>query len=409
MDAATARTAAKKAREHVRAKQKEGAFSLNAVSKLTECVEKDPKKRELIILEGDSAGGSAKNGRDKNTQAIFALKGKPLNTEGVRIDVMYNNKEMADLISVVGTGIGDDFDLEKLQYHTIIQMADADVDGLHINTLLMGTFFRRMRPLIEHGMVYIASPPLYKIVEGKDSVSYIRDSSKLNAYLAKRFNAKGTIKASGGTFAVANLSKILKEAEVYDRKLKLLSSSMGCPIDFAAAVVEGYDADDAKTLRQAIAADLITPEIRGTTVLGEVNDGFISAVVTDREVPMFKDTQKAATKVANLIGDCQPPFVIKYGDNTKKTDTLRGLSEIVNDMTRKGINIGYLKGLGEMNPEQLWETTLDPAVRTLYQLKVDDFDEAGELINALLGDSPELRREIMQENVDAYPREALDI
>jgi DNA gyrase subunit B len=410
-DAATARTAARKAKEQVRAKQKDGVFSLNSISKLTDCISKDPKICELHVVEGESAGGSAKNGRDKNTQAIYALKGKPLNTEGVRVDVMYANKEISDLINVIGTGIGIDFDIEKLKYHKIIIESDADVDGLHIAILLMGTIFRNMKPLIENGHVYLAAPPLFRIVEGKDKVSYIRDGAKLNAYIAKRFMSKGDIIANG-EFNNFNLTKLLKSIEIYSKKLNILSSAMGSPIEFVASIVESSEVESAKELRKAIAGGLGSAEIRGTTVLGDTGLGFVSAVVTDKEVHLFQSTQAAFLNAAKLIGECEPPFKIKFNDKSESVSTLYELGELVNKFAKNGINIGYLKGLGEMTDEQLWDTTLNPETRTLHQLKVEDFDDAGEMITALLGggtNGPALRRDFMEDNVNEYPREILDI
>jgi DNA gyrase subunit B len=418
VEAAAAREAAKKARELTRRK---GALDVSSLpGKLADCQERDPALSELFIVEGDSAGGSAKQGRNRANQAILPLRGKILNVERARFDKMLSSAEIGTLITALGTGIGhDDFTLDKLRYHKIIIMTDADVDGSHIRTLLMTFFYRQMRELIERGHLYIAQPPLFKAAKGKSAI-YLKDERALDEQLIQtgiegaRFQLGDGSVQTGGDLrhtvdiarSVANLVKPLSLSR------RVTSQSVIEQAAIAGALNPEIiaDAEKAKAAADYIARrlDIVSSILeRGWT--GEpTDDGGLAFIrrlrgVSERHVidgPLMRSAE--ARKLDALTLELQAIyakpglFVVKDKETTIASPT--ELYAAVVEAGRKGVTIQRYKGLGEMNPDQLWETTLDPEARTLLQVKINHADEADEIFSTLMGDVVEPRREFIQEN-----------
>jgi DNA gyrase subunit B len=297
--------------------------------------------------------------------------------------------------------MGADFDPDKSRYGKIVVMSDADVDGSHIAVLLLGMFFRQMRPLIERGMVYLASPPLFRIVEGKDSVSYIRDGSKLNGWLAERFARNGSVDFANGSVEGEGVAPLFEALCRYSSRANDLASATGAPAAFAVTLTGSTEEE---VLRDA-ASSLQESEVRGSSVVGTWKEEFVTVRVDSNSMEALRRCEAAEGEVNALIVGAEAPVSVA---GTGVADLLE-MHAAIDSKARRGITIGYLKGLGEMTAPQLWETTLDPKKRTLLRLRVDDYDEAGELVNVLLGDAAEERRAIMEDNVERYPREVLDI
>jgi DNA gyrase subunit B len=414
IQAAAAREAARKARELTR-KNPLGVTSLPG--KLADCQERDPAKSELFIVEGDSAGGSAKQGRNREFQAVLPLRGKILNVERARFDKMLGSEQVGTLITALGTGIGrDDFDLAKLRYHKIIIMTDADVDGAHIRTLLLTFFFRQMPLLIEAGNLYIAQPPLYRVTRGK-SEQYLKDERALEDYLIDTGLDDCVFKLSTGEErAGKDLLALVEDARVIRSTLHGLHSRYNRSVVEQAAI--------AGVLNPAITNDLATANAaadyiakRLDALADEVERGWIGTFVegdgftferTIRGVKDFSvidsallgsaDARKLDEYAASLQEAYPRPGLLRRKDVEMPVHGPVSLFDAVTDAGRKGVALQRYKGLGEMNPEQLWETTLDTNVRSLLQVRVKEVDEADDIFTKLMGDVVEPRRDFIQDN-----------
>ncbi|MEQ9041670.1 MAG: DNA topoisomerase (ATP-hydrolyzing) subunit B [Silicimonas sp.] len=413
VEAALAREAARRAREMTRKKSALDVASLPG--KLADCQEKRPEFRELFLVEGDSAGGSAKQGRARGNQAVLPLRGKILNVERARFDRMLSSQEIGTLITALGTGIGrDEFDISKLRYHKIIIMTDADVDGAHIRTLLLTFFFRQMPEVIEGGYLYIAQPPLYKVSRGKSEV-YLKDQVALDDYLIQMGVEGAILRLGTGEEIVAqDLGRVVEEARQVRRVLQAFPTHYPQTIleqaAIAGAFLPGQVDADLQGTADAVAQrlDLVALEyergwqgritqdhgIRLTRVLRGVEevrtlDGPVLRSGEARRLGGYTDAlREVYSKPAKLVRrDREVPV---YGP--------LGLLDTILDEGEKGLSLQRYKGLGEMNPNQLWETTLDPEARTLLQVKVQDLAEADDLFTKLMGDVVEPRREFIQQN-----------
>ena len=421
VDAARAREAARQARALVRRKSAMEGGGLPG--KLADCQERDPKSSELYIVEGDSAGGSAKQGRDRRFQAILPLKGKILNVEKARFDKMLTSDEIRTLITALGTGIGEqDFDISKLRYNRIILLADADVDGSHIRTLLLTFFYRQMRQLVENGNLYIGQPPLYRVKKGKTE-KYLKDDLALEDYLIElgvegiRVVPKGAKKELSGKALVKVTKQLIKYSKVLNLLKRrrdprivdgLIAASKLSPEMLAGAKTK-IDAElDAiaeylsKTYPELIdfKVDIHDdPERGGSQVVYHSTwNGFPKETVIDNEFLNSAEVGelKALNEAFTEIG--KPPFEISHDGVSAKAEDLQKVKEYVLTEGRKGQDIQRYKGLGEMNPEQLWATTLNPETRRLLQVRVDDAVEADNIFTVLMGDQVEPRREFIEQN-----------
>ncbi|TCT03167.1 DNA topoisomerase (ATP-hydrolyzing) subunit B [Aquabacter spiritensis] len=413
-EAAAAREAARRARELTRRKNPLDIASLPG--KLADCQERDPAKSELFIVEGDSAGGSAKQGRDRAFQAVLPLRGKILNVERARFDKMLSSEQIGTLITALGTGIGrDDFDIAKLRYHKIIIMTDADVDGSHIRTLLLTFFFRQMPEIVEHGHLYIAQPPLYKVARGK-SESYIKDERALEDYLitagtddAGLYLASGEVRTGADLAALVEVSRQFRGAlnALHPRYKKAVAeqaalaralapgllSDPGTAADAAARTAARLDTLAEETERGWVGtADetglRFSRTVRGVLETTLLDVAFLSAPEARRLDSLAADLDGAFDQGASLKRKAEETWV--YGPID--------LFDAVTDAGRKGLSLQRYKGLGEMNPGQLWETTLDVNARSLLQVRVKELDAADDLFNRLMGDLVEPRREFIQAN-----------
>jgi len=408
IEAAAAREAARKARDLTRRKTAMEISSLPG--KLADCQERDPAKSELFIVEGDSAGGSAKQARNRENQAVLPLRGKILNVERARFDRMLSSELIGTLILALGTGIGrDDFNADKLRYHKIILMADADVDGAHIRTLLLTFFYRQMPELITRGHVYIAQPPLYKVSKGKQS-RYLKDQAEMDAYLIEEGSSEAELDLPTGERRTGmDLQALVREAKAFKAGVDRLSQrAPAFAIEQAAlAGLFDDDGDQAAAMTSAAARlNLYAEEgdgdwsaeagVQGSVVFERIRRAVTERIVLEEPLIRSLDARRLAERAAAFEGLFNTPAVYRRKD---KTVTIRGpldLLEAVLDAGKKGIAIQRYKGLGEMNPEQLWETTLDVNARTLLQVTVDHEEEASDLFAKLMGDVVEPRREFIQ-------------
>ena len=427
IDAAAAREAARKAREASR-KSVMGIASLPG--KLADCQERDPAKSELFLVEGDSAGGSAKQGRDRNIQAILPLKGKILNVERARFDRMLSSKEVGTLIQALGTGIGrDDFNIEKLRYHKIVIMTDADVDGAHIRTLLLTFFYRHMPEIIERGHLFIAQPPLFKVAKSR-SETYLKDQSALDAYLLDN-GLSGVMLESGGVQRSGqDLRAMVEHAQRMARLMAYVPRRYSYDLIEALALAGALDPklSDRTSVAAAVAGWLgradpeakweveATPEggyharrlWRGVTDHHVVDAAFVQSAEARKLHGLATEQAESYVSVGRLIpiGKAEAEESVEEGEDTPAVDSKTAkriarpseLLEAVLAAGRKGTAIARYKGLGEMNAEQLWETTLDPANRSMLKVEVDQADVADEIFTRLMGDVVEPRREFIQEN-----------
>jgi DNA gyrase subunit B len=413
VEAALAREAARKARELTRRK---GALDgLRLPGGLAECQDRDPANTEMFIVEGDSAGGSAKQGRKREYQAVLPIRGKILNVERARIDKMLSSEQVTNIIGALGAGIGEDFDLSKLRYHKIIIMTDADVDGAHIRTLLLTFFYRQMPELVEKGHVYIAQPPLYRVARGKSS-TYLKDQRALEDYLIDSGLEDTTLVTGNGEVRGGkDLREIVKEARIVTSLIDQLHSRYNRGIVEQAAIVGLLDAEllqsqaNAEGAAQALAErlDLLAEETETGWQGRFDNDGFVvrREVRGVAEVHML-DRALIASLDARRINERRAAMSEVYGQPGKlkrKSEIIpvfgpRSLLEAIYEAGRKGLTLQRYKGLGEMNPDQLWETTLDRDARTLLQVKIGDLAEADEIFSKLMGDVVEPRREFIQDN-----------
>ena len=413
IEAAIAREAARKARDLTRRKT---AMDVNYLAgKLKDCSEKDPSKTEVFLVEGDSAGGSAQTGRDRQTQAVLPLKGKILNVERARFDRMLSSQEIGNLVMALGTGIGrDEFNIEKLRYHKIVIMTDADVDGAHIRTLLLTFFYRQMPELIEGGYLYIAQPPLYKVMRGKSEV-YLKDQASLEDYLVQQ-GIEGTVfkLGSGEEITGQDLVRVVSEARQLKRVLEAFPTHYPRHILEQSAIAGSFvpgvvDADLQGTAdKVAQRLDMIALEyekgwqgritqdhgIRLARILRGVEE------VRTLDGPMLRsgEARKTGSFTKSLQDTYGTPGTLQRKDRNQAIFGPLGLLDMVLKEGEKGLSLQRYKGLGEMNPGQLWETTLDPDARTLLQVKVDDVAEADDLFTKLMGDVVEPRREFIQNN-----------
>ncbi|QTL03003.1 DNA topoisomerase (ATP-hydrolyzing) subunit B [Aquabacter sp. L1I39] len=414
VEAAAAREAARRARELTRRKNPLDIASLPG--KLADCQERDPAKSELFIVEGDSAGGSAKQGRDRAFQAILPLRGKILNVERARFDKMLGSDQIGTLITALGTGIGrDDFDINKLRYHKIIIMTDADVDGSHIRTLLLTFFFRQMPELVERGHLFIAQPPLYKVTRGK-SESYIKDERALEDYLiavglddAALRLASGEVRTGADLGAVVETSRQMRGAlsALHPRYNRAVAEQAALAGALAPNLLDDLNAAAAAAARTAARLDALSEDTeRGWTgTLDEAGMRFSRTVRGVLETNVLDNTfltSPDARRLDNLAGELAGVFegetlLRRRADDTRLFGAV-DLFDAVTDAGRKGLSLQRYKGLGEMNPGQLWETTLDVNARSLLQVRVKEVDEADDLFNRLMGDLVEPRRDFIQEN-----------
>jgi DNA gyrase subunit B len=411
VEAARVREAARRAKELTRRKSVLGEHSLPG--KLADCQERDPARSELFIVEGDSAGGSAKQGRDRRFQAILPLRGKILNVEKARFDKMLENQEIITIITALGTGIGkDDFALSKLRYHRVIIMTDADVDGSHIRTLLLTFFYREMEELIINGHLYIAQPPLLRVAHGKKE-TYIRDEATFQRFLLERAtrDRQLLVEKSNRLFGGDDLQQLLEKMIGYFDVLSALQK-------------RGYDPDLMKILLRLSLEQELRPDRDSMLLLREEfekADFQVGDLRENEEYHTFEiqvrakengwgwttvgrqlfnmvDFRRALENRRQLLDLEEPPYRVVEGEKEVTIDSKRGLLEYLREQGKKGLSIQRYKGLGEMNPDQLWDTTMSPEKRTLLQVTVDDAVEADTIFTILMGDKVEPRREFIQNN-----------
>jgi DNA gyrase subunit B len=413
IEAALAREAARKARELTRRKTAMDVASLPG--KLADCQEKDPAKSELFLVEGDSAGGSAKQGRSRHNQAVLPLKGKILNVERARFDRMLSSQEIGTLITALGTGIGrDEFDISKLRYHKIVIMTDADVDGAHIRTLLLTFFFRQMPQIIEGGYLYIAQPPLYKVTRGRSEV-YLKDERDFEDYLIAQGIEGAVLQLPNGEeIAGADLARVVEGARHFKRILEAFPTHYPRRILEQAAIAGAFDPGAADTDLQGVAEDVAK---RLDLVAAEYERGWMGRITQDHGIRLSR-VLRGVEEIRTLDG-----AVLRSGEARKLSEVSQATREVYRDPATlarkersqlihgptellkaildegaKGQQMQRYKGLGEMNPDQLWETTLDPDARTLLQVKINDLAEADDIFTKLMGDVVEPRREFIQAN-----------
>jgi DNA gyrase subunit B len=411
IDAARAREAARKARELARRK---GVLSDHSLpGKLADCQERDASRSEIFIVEGDSAGGSAKQGRDRRFQAILPLKGKILNVEKARFDKMISSDEIRTMIAALGTGIGDDeYDIDALRYHKVIIMTDADVDGSHIRTLLLTFFYRQMPELIEGGHLYVAQPPLYRVLAGKKEV-FIKDEEGFNEFLLKRISQKEKVSFhDGAPVSGSRLVKLLRgvirfyenidklSRRGYSRRFVELLASQGVKdkaqfkekkfMDalFQRLQKENFQIGDIQLSEENGYYEFLVTEVQNGGQTTAVDWEFFSSPELRQLISLAKDIGTPQKKSYILTGD---------GEEKKIDDPHQLLAELM-DRAKKGLTIQRYKGLGEMNPDQLWSTTMDPEKRTLLKIRIEDVLEADDIFTILMGDQVEPRREFIQNN-----------
>ncbi|WP_028203239.1 DNA topoisomerase (ATP-hydrolyzing) subunit B [Paraburkholderia nodosa] len=416
VDAARARDAARKAREMTRRKGVLDGVGLPG--KLADCQEKDPAKSEVYIVEGDSAGGSAKQGRDRKFQAILPLRGKVLNVEKARYDKLLSSEQIVTLITALGCGIGkDDYNLEKLRYHRIIIMTDADVDGAHIRTLLLTFFYRQMPEMIERGYVYIAQPPLYKLKAGKDE-RYLKDDSELNAHMLRlALQGSELVPNEGATpisgDALGELARSYQLARgVVDRLSRLyderaLEAIMdGVAIDLSS---EASTETSARALEAQLRDDPLKPEVSVVPMYDQVREqrslrverrhhGNVKVSVIDEEFQLTADYQQLVNTANTFKGLIGKNAVIKRGERSMAVNDFKSAMKWLIADAERNVSKQRYKGLGEMNPGQLWETTMDPTVRRLLRVQIEDAIAADGIFTTLMGDDVEPRRAFIESN-----------
>jgi DNA gyrase subunit B len=410
ISAARARQAARKAREMTR--RKSALESMSLPGKLADCSINDPSAAELFIVEGDSAGGSAKMGRDRTYQAILPLRGKIINTEKNRINKVLSNNEIQAMITAIGTGFGDEFDLEKLRYHRVIVMTDADVDGSHIRTLILTFLYRQMPELIEQGHVYIAVPPLYKVKIGSQEYYFEKDAQLEELLARDRIPNVEITSRDGETLKLTEakwgrVSSALQQYEGYYARLRS---------DFSAAAAE------LMVVHRLVEHEIETPQDIQSAIDAIADNGYaLSIVDKDEDIlrvrvietetsaahnvavpvellgsPIYAKLRQAYNRLVDIVG--QPPFTVRVGKENEVAESFDALRERVLDAAKQGIALSRFKGLGEMNAEQLWETTMDPAKRLLMRVDVEDASAADLMFSKLMGDAVEPRREFIEQN-----------
>tara|TARA_R110002095_G_scaffold192329_1_gene170223 strand:- start:58 stop:1686 length:1629 start_codon:yes stop_codon:yes gene_type:complete len=413
VEAALAREAARKARDLTR--RKTALDVSNLPGKLADCQEKDASKAEIFLVEGDSAGGSAKQGRSRKNQAVLPLRGKILNVERARFDRMLGSQEIGTLITALGTGIGrDEFNIAKLRYHKVVIMTDADVDGAHIRTLLLTFFYRQMPELIEGGYLYIAQPPLYKVARGKSEV-YLKDQPALEDYLIEMGVDGAVLRLqTGEEIAGADLARVIDGARQFRRILDAFPTHYPRTILEQAALAGAFDAGSADADLQAV-ADTVAKRL--DMVAEEFERGWQGRITQDHGIRLARVLRGVeeirtldgavlrsgeARRLAQVAGSTRDAYqessrLVRKDREIAISGPMDLLKAILTE-GEKGLSLQRYKGLGEMNPEQLWETTLDPEARTLLQVRVDDLAEADDIFTKLMGDVVEPRREFIQQN-----------
>ncbi|MBL9056062.1 MAG: DNA topoisomerase (ATP-hydrolyzing) subunit B [Rhodobacteraceae bacterium] len=412
IEAALAREAARKARELTRRKTALDVASLPG--KLADCQERDPAKSELFLVEGDSAGGSAKQGRSRSNQAVLPLRGKILNVERARFDRMLASQEIGTLLTALGTSIGSEFDISKLRYHKIVIMTDADVDGAHIRTLLLTFLFRHLRPLVDAGHVYIAQPPLYKVARGKSEV-YLKDQAALEDYLVE-MGVEGAVLrlADGVEIAGADLARVIEGARQFRRVLDAFPTHYPRGILEQAALAGAFDPGRADADLQLV-ADTVAQRLNMIAV--EYERGWSGRITQDHGIRLsrvLRGVEELRTLDGAVLRSGEARRLSQVAGQTRdiyrnpgrlirkdREQMVHGPIDLLKSVLaegEKGLTLQRYKGLGEMNPEQLWETTLDPEARTLLQVKIDDLAEADDIFSKLMGDVVEPRREFIQQN-----------
>jgi DNA gyrase subunit B len=409
--ASRARQAARKARELTR--RKSALESMSLPGKLADCSIKDPESAELFIVEGDSAGGSAKMGRDRTYQAILPLRGKIINSEKNRINKVLSNNEIQAMITAIGTGLGEEFDLEKLRYHRVIVMTDADVDGSHIRTLILTFLYRQMPELINGGYVYIAVPPLYKIKLGNQEYYFEKDAQLEELLARERIPAVEAVDRSAKPVKLteAKWNRFVKDLKQYEGYHARLRSDFGAPateLMILHRLVE-HDIDSPKDMTNAINSigengyalsmvDGIDPdELKVRVVENETSAaGTVTVPVELLASPIYAGLRNAYAKLVEQLGP--PPFTVTVGKERVVAHSFEELRATVLDASKQGIQVSRFKGLGEMNADQLWETTMDPAKRLLVRVDVEDAASADQVFSMLMGDAVEPRRLFIEEN-----------
>ncbi|MBF6571185.1 MAG: DNA topoisomerase (ATP-hydrolyzing) subunit B [Candidatus Binataceae bacterium] len=418
IEAATAREAARKAKELVRRK---GALDSGSLpGKLADCQERDPARSELFIVEGDSAGGSAKQGRDRRIQAILPLRGKILNVERARIDKVLSSVELRVMITALGMGVSTEKDIAKLRYHTIVIMTDADVDGSHIRTLLLTFFFRQFPEIIEGGYLHVAQPPLFRAKKGKTE-RYLKDEAALEEYLTDLGTEAVTFKAGPGKnpdeIKGARLKAIARKSLYRERMYEALErrNKERAIVGALARMVTAREVNaDTYHDEQALAkaADAIVRELKNSNLRYRIepeDESSFRAIFTHERngatAPTIFDLAlyhsgelREIRRLSSELGDLAQPFVIKIGEEERTLDTLKAVAEAVLAAGQKGVEVQRYKGLGEMNPDQLWATTMNPEVRSLLKVQVGSQEEAEEMFSKLMGDQVEPRRKFIEEN-----------
>ena len=419
IEAARVREATRKAKDLARRK---GALDSGSLpGKLADCQERDPALSELFMVEGDSAGGSAKQGRDRRNQAILPLKGKILNVEKARFDKMLSSQEIRLIISALGTGVKEDYDPAKLRYHTIIIMTDADVDGSHIRTLLLTFFYRQMPDLVEKGHLFIAQPPLYKVKRGKQE-RYLKDENSLEDYLIEigTENIRVRPMANGHGLAGQPLQAFIKKVLRWERLMTLATrkrksrSVLECLLmekEFSEETLKDEKALQRFHAQMASYINLMSPEVAPLScaieedpehncfklVCSTKSNGTGIRTIIDRDLlasPEFRELRRLFT---DLTGLGYPPYAVENGEHHQNLRSLKELLEYIMEGGKKGQYIQRYKGLGEMNPEQLWETTMNPETRVLLQVRIEDAVEANDIFSTLMGDEVEPRRKFIEE------------
>ncbi len=425
--AARAREAARKARELTRRK---GVLeSISLPGKLADCSERDPALSELYIVEGDSAGGSAKQGRDRHNQAILPLRGKILNVEKARFDKMLSSQEIQTLITALGTGIGrEDFDVDKIRYHRIIIMTDADVDGSHIRTLLLTFFFRHMRSVIERGYLYIAQPPLYKVKRGQSEI-YLKNQNAFDDHILQLATNKLALRTPNHEQEIPGdeLGALVRRIQSWEQLLMRIERRRQDPR--VLHQLSRVASLDASVLADRTAAEQLLDTLRAAleqqdpgsveaarVEWDEVHDGYRIMLTTqtqsltlgtliDRPLLLSSDVRELQRLGQQFEALGEPPYILRIGETDRSVGSLGELQQAVNDIGRKDLTIQRYKGLGEMNPDQLWETTMDPIQRTLLQVTLEDAVEADNIFTILMGDQVEPRKAF----IEAHAKEVVNL
>jgi len=421
-----------KSKEASRAQLTGDAFSMNDSSKLADCISRDPSECEIFIVEGDSAGGTCKDGRDRNTQAIFPLRGKCVNSLDLDLAAVIKNNEYSDLFNVLRCGKGVDFDYEKLRYSKIVLLSDSDVDGSHISTLLATFFWQHMRPLIENGNVFVAKPPLYRVQLNKNDYIYLQDRSELIEFVsdkysevAKRLNYRLAEDKGKGYKFVRSPKALLAKLEEFSGEIAETGAAIGIPLDILSRVLEfAKTADLEETLNDFLDSDY-------TDSLTLNDDGHCSFIFQDEASSKHnsfctliaggeenENDESRIAKLEELLASYTEKKLNKvkvYKDDSNKLSNMLYAFHDIKDLTDKSITVSRFKGLGEMSADQLWETTMDPETRTLISLEAEDFSDEGfahEVINLLMTkktNGPSMRREVMKDNFPEFDKELLDI